>query len=199
MVNDNTKVIKIAIQGGPGSFNEEAARWYAQGHRIPKYDLVYSYTTEGVLRTVLSGEAERGVFAIQNSIGGMVQESIYSMAEHMFEIVDQFEIIVDHCLLVRPGLKLDDISTIMSHPQALAQCQDTLKYSYNDKEQMSGDGEWIDQATAAKALAEGDLPASTAVLASKVNADLYGLEIVDRALQDRPDNYTTFLFVKAKD
>lgn len=195
---ENKKNVIIGIQGGPGSFNEEAARWYAKGHRIPKYELSYCYTTEGVLRAVTEQEINFGVFAIQNSIGGMVGESIEAMSRYLFEIKDQFEIIVNHCLLSAPGVKLDTIETIMSHPQALAQCKLTLELQYPDKKLESGSGNLVDQATAAKALSEGSIPKTTAILASQAAADLYGLDVLDRGLQDRIDNYTTFLFVSKR-
>lgn len=191
--------IKIAIQGGPGSFNEEAARWYCLGHRIPQYELVYSYTSAKVLEALKRGEVERGVFALQNSIGGVVRESIEAMGDYTFKVIDFFDIVVDHCLVVKKGTHLSDITTIMSHPQALAQCKDTLKYSYPEQKLVSGEGDMVDQATAAKALAAGELPDTTAVLCSKVCATMYdSLEILARGLQDRPDNFTTFLYVEAK-
>lgn len=196
MVEKEKPAIRIAIQGGPGSFNQEAARWYCMGHRIPEYEIEFGYTTEGVFKLLKSEQVTHGVFALQNSIGGVVRESIQAMGKNTFEVIDFFDIVVDHCLLVRPGTKLEEISTIMSHPQALAQCKDTLKYSYPEVALVSGEGDMIDQATAAKALAAGNLPKSTGVLASKVCADLYGLDILTRGVQDRPDNFTTFLFVK---
>lgn len=187
--------VVIGIQGGPGSFNEEAAHWYAKGHRIPLYSLKYLYTTDRVLSSVDEDGVDFGVFAIQNSIGGMVDESIFAMSKYLFDIKDQFEIIVNHCLLSKPGIKLEEITTIMSHPQALAQCKATLAIQYPDIKLVSGEGDLIDQATAAKALSLGELPDSTAVLASVAAAELYGLDVLDRGLQDRVDNYTTFLFV----
>lgn len=187
----------ISIQGGPGSFNEEAAHWYAKGHRLPHYSLSYDYTTGRVLASLVSKKADRGLFAIQNSTGGMVDESIYAMADHTFTIDDQFEIIVNHCLLVKPGMDLEGIISIMSHPQAIAQCRSTLELQYPDKNLVYGEGDLIDQAMAVKALANGDLPDTTAILASQAAAELYDLDIVDRGLQDRAENYTTFLFVSA--
>lgn len=189
----------ISIQGGPGSFNEEAAHWYAKGHRLPLYSLSYSYTTGRVLASVTSKKTDKGLFAIQNSTGGMVDESIYAMADFQFTIEDQFEIIVNHCLLVKPGMDLEGIITIMSHPQALAQCRSTLELQYPDKNLVHGEGDLIDQARAAKALAEGELPDTTAILASQAAAELCDLDIVDRGLQDKAENYTTFLFVSAYD
>ncbi|MDZ7726335.1 MAG: prephenate dehydratase domain-containing protein [Candidatus Campbellbacteria bacterium] len=193
--NKDSEKLVIGIQGGPGSFNEEAAHWYAKGHRIPNYELSYCYTTDKVLALLAEHKIDRGIFAIQNSVGGMVDESIYAMGRQLFEIVDQFEIIVNHNLLVLPGIEMDGIVTIMSHPQALAQCKSTLSLQYPDKNLRSGEGELIDQAMAAKALSEGQLPETTAVLASQAAADLYELNILDRGLQDKTENYTTFLFV----
>jgi prephenate dehydratase len=190
------KTFQIGIQGGPGSFNEEALRAYVKLHGITDYKIKYLYTTRKVLDTLHKGKIDRGLFAIQNSIGGMVKESINALSEFNCKIIDEVSIPVNHTLLIRRGVPVSKIKTIMSHPQALVQCMKTLQRKYPDQLKISGDGNLVDQATAAKALAQGKLADSVAVIASKVCADLYSsLEMIDTGLQDNKQNVTTFLFV----
>ncbi len=191
-----TKTLTIGIQGGPGSFNEEALRSYVLSHSITHYKIKYLYTTRKVLDALAKKKIDRGLFAIQNSIGGMVKESINALSEFNCKIIDEVRIPVNHMLLVRKGVSVSNVKTIMSHPQALVQCMKTLERKYPNQMKVSGDGILVDQATAAKALADGKLSDSVAVIASKVCADLYpNLQIVDKALQDNKQNITTFLFV----
>ncbi len=186
----------IGIQGGPGSYNEEASRTACAKHNLD-CEVVYLYTTEGVLKSLNEGLIDRGVFAIQNSIGGIVHESIKAMGQYEYEVVDLFDIPVNHCLYILKGTNIENLTSIMSHPQAVAQCKETIKTQYPNVRTESGEGDMIDTATAAKALADGALPDTTGVLASKACADLYpNLEIADRGMQDRPDNVTSFLLVK---
>lgn len=189
-----TKNLIIGIQGGTGSFNEEACRHYCSQHDIKKYEIKYLYTSHNVLKALLKKQIDRGQFAIQNSIGGVVRESVDALSKYNCRILKEFEIIINHCLLAAPGADINTIKTIMSHPQALAQCRSTLAEKYPDKKLVSGKGNLVDQATAAKYLSLKKIQPTVGILASKVCHQLYGLTILDEGLQDRKDNYTTFLF-----
>ena len=194
----NPKYIIIGIQGGEGSFNEEACRSYCQKQRIKNFKIKYLYTSNNVLKALHQGEIDFGQFALQNSVGGTVKETIDALSHYNCKIVKEFEIIVNHCLLVKKGIKLNQIKKIISHPQALAQCKSTLNKKYPDKKLISGKGSLIDQAKAAQYLSEGKLPKNIAVLAPKICSKLYALEVLAKGLQDRKDNFTSFLFVKRR-
>jgi prephenate dehydratase len=86
----------------------------------------------------------------------------------------------------------------MTHPQVLKECQQNLTRRYSHLEQTVAVGEQIDPAAVAQALSAGRLPASIATLSSRALAEVYGLRILDTDLQDRPDNATTFLFVRSE-
>lgn len=188
--------ITIGIQGGKGSFNEEAVTYWLERSGITNYVLKYLYTTENVLKALHKGEIDHGQFAIHNSVGGIVTESITAMAAHKFTIIEEFGIKISHALMIHPNAKLGDIKNIMSHPQVFAQCKHTLAQKYPQLAQTPGTGELIDHANVAKHLAAGTLPPSTAVMGSKILAELYGLTLVEDNLQDAYDNYTSFLMVK---
>lgn len=190
--------IIIGIQGGEGSFNEEACRFYCENQGIKNFKIKYLYTSNNVLNALHRGEIDFGQFALQNSVGGTVKETIDALSCYNCRIVKEFEIIVNHCLLTKKGVKLNEIKKIISHPQALAQCKSTLAKKYPDKELISGKGILVDQAKASQYLSEDKIPKNTAVLAPKVCAKLYNLEVLAEGLQDRKDNYTSFLFVKRR-
>ena len=184
------------IQGGRGSFNEEAANQYIQRAKIKRYKIKHLYTSAEVLRALHAGEIDRGQFAIYNSIGGMVEESIQAMAKYKFKIIDQFAIKISHALMIRDDADLTEITTIMTHPQVLAQCKQTLAQKYPELKQASGKGKLIDHAMVAKNLAEKKLAEHIATMGSKILAKLYDLKVVEDNLQDLKENYTSFLVVE---
>lgn len=188
--------LTIGIQGGKGSFNEEAALYWLKRSGITNYKLKYLYTTENVLRALHTGDIDRGQFAIHNSVGGIVTESITAMAKYKFAILEEFGIKISHALMIRPDANLANITNIMSHPQVFAQCRRTLSQKYPQLAQTPGEGDLVDHANVAKHLHEQKLPATTAVMGSKILAELYDLTLVEENLQDAQDNYTSFLLVK---
>lgn len=187
--------ITFGIQGGKGSFNEEALEYYLKKENIKKYKVKYLYTSENVLRALNRGDIDRGQFATHNSVGGIVGESIQAMAKYKFQIIEEFAIKISHALMIRKDDKFSDITTIMTHPQVLAQCKSTLAKKYPNLKQISGEKELIDHAVVAKYLSENKLPKHVATMGSKVLAKLYNLQIIEDNLQDAKENFTSFLQV----
>lgn len=191
----NAERLTIGIQGGKGSFNEEAVLYWLRRSGITDYTLKYLYTTENVLSALHAGEIDRGQFAIHNSVGGIVGESVEAMAKYKFTIVEEFAIKIAHALMIRDDATYAEVTTIMAHPQVFAQCKNTLPQKYPHLKLISGEGELIDHANVAKHLAAHKLPKHIAVMGSKVLAELYNLKIVEDNLQDAQENYTSFLLV----
>lgn len=199
----NPKFITFGIQGGKGSFNEEAIRYYLKKERLAKYQqavtsgyrIKYLYTSENVLRTLHRGDLDIGQFAIHTSVGGIVDESIKAMSKYKFKIIQQYSIRISHALMMRKDIAFSQITTIMTHPQTLAQCQKTLSQKYPRLKQISGEKKLIDPSMVAKYLSEGKLPNHIATLGSKFIAEIYNLQIVEDNLQDAKENYTSFLQV----
>ena len=126
---------------------------------------------EDVFAAVAEGRATRGILPMENSIGGSIHRNYDLLVEHELPIVGEVEIAVDHCLLVRPGTRLEDLTVVYSHPQALAQCEQYLA-------RISG-VEIVavyDTAGGAKMVAEGDR-ADAGAVASRRAAEVFGLEI----------------------
>ncbi len=189
------KRLTIGIQGGKGSFNEEALNYWLKRSGIEHYTIKYLYTTDNVLAALHSGDIDHGQFAIHNSIGGIVGESIEAMAAYKFTIQEEFAIKIAHALMIRDDATYADIKQIMAHPQVFAQCKSTLAQKYPQLQQISGEGELIDHANVAKHLSMHKLAKETAVMGSKILATLYNLHIVEDNLQDATENYTSFLLV----
>ena len=184
--------MRIGVSGAKGSFSEQAALYYCQQEKIQNCKIEYLISVENVLLALDQKKIDLGIFPIENSNGGIVEEAVYAMAKHIFKISKFFEIDIQHNLLVLPETKRDGIKKIASHSQALKQCRMYLKKHWSETELI----ERSDTATSAKELLQGKLSPDTAVIANQICADLYNLKILERRIQDLKFNFTTFLAVK---
>ncbi len=190
----NAKFTVYGIQGGKGSFNEEALMSYIDKDK--PFRIKYLYTTRNVLNNLSRGTIDYGLFAVSNTLGGIVDETLDVLGDYKFKIVEQITLNIRHFLMTRKDIKVDDITKIIAHPQVLKQCETTLAKKYSTLEKISGTGVLIDTAHAAKALHENKISSDHAILGPHVLAGLYDFAIIDSNLQDRDDNRTTFLLVK---
>ena len=192
----NREKLVVGIQGGRGSFNEEAATYYLSRTPNVPYELQYLHTTDHVLEALYEGRVDRGQFAIHNSVGGVVTESILAMADYRFNIVEEYGIKISHALMIARGADFNKCDTIMTHPQVLRQCKRNLEVKYQRLKQTSGEGDLVDHAKVAELLGRGEIPPNVAVMGSKTLAAIHGLDIVEDGLQDASDNFTSFLWVE---
>ncbi|MDO8610667.1 MAG: prephenate dehydratase domain-containing protein, partial [bacterium] len=161
-----------------------------------KFKIKYLFTTEKVLKNLHEGTIDFGLFAIQNAVGGVVQESTHAMAKYTFEIINEFTILVRHFLMKRKDVDLKDIKTIIAHPQVFKQCQTTLKEKYTQYKCVSGERNLVDTAKAAQAVSNSTLPKNYAILGPAGLAKMYDFNIVAENLQDSSNNLTSFFIVK---
>ena len=176
----------VAYQGVPGAYSEGAAlAAFPGGSPLPcaAFDAAFEALADRL--------ADRAVLPIENSLGGSIHAVYDLLLRHRLHIVGEVAIGVDHCLLALPGAALSSITTVASHPQALAQCDGYLRSL--GVARVAAD----DTAGAAAALvAAGDTTA--AALASERAGHLYGLTVLARSVQDSAENVTRFL-VLARD
>ena len=184
--------MKIGIQGGKGSFSEEAAKTFAKNHGIEDFEIEFLISSMAVLDGVEDGSVDYGVFAMENAQGGVVIESVEALAEYRCKIVEMFHIMVNQNLLALHGVHVGDITEIHSHQQALRQCKDYLAEHFWTRPLNEAD----DTAEAARRLSEGKLPNTAAVVGSNYCAELYDLNIVEEDIHDLKNNLTLFLGVK---
>lgn len=191
----NPKSIVYGIQGGKGSFNEQAILFYTKARGIRNFKIKYLYTTSNVLSALQKGEIDFGLFAVHNSVGGIVWESARALASYKVKIIEEFPIRIRHFLMTLPDVPFEKIDTIIAHPQVLKQCKKTLKKLFPSLKQISGKGKLIDTAAAAKALVKGKLPKNYAILGPKQLSKIYNLKIIKEDLQDDKNNLTYFFLV----
>lgn len=174
-----TEVI-VAYQGEPGSYSEEGVRQV-----LPGAEARPSPSIRKVFEAVEVGRVSHGLVPIDNSQAGSINETYDLFLKHGLHLVGETIVRVDHCLLALPGTPLDELHEVISHPQAIAQCEEFLS-AMGVKIRAE-----YDTAGAAKRIVDDKLEHSGAI-ASRRAADLYGLEVLAERIQTYPDNYTRF-------
>ena len=174
---------KIAYQGVQGAYSEQACK-----NAYKSYTTVACDTFHEAMWMVESGDADLAMIPLENSTAGRVEEIyrlIPKMALHV--IGEHFEPIV-HCLLGLPHAKMGALKYVASHPQALAQCHNNIIQLGLKAEAK------LDTAGAAKELLElQDIHRSA--IASKLAADIYGLQILKENFEDIQGNTTRFFIL----
>lgn len=177
----------VACQGTEGAYAQVACN---KLFSLP--NIMYNSSFEGVFNAVESGLCRYGVLPIENSTAGSVNSIYDLMIKHSFYIVRSTRVQINHCLLVKPGTKLEDIKEIISHEQALNQSSDFIN-SLNGIKITA----YANTALAAKAVAESERN-DIAALGSLECAALYGLSVLKRAVQNKGSNYTRFICISKK-
>ena len=170
--------MSVAYQGAPGAFGHEACLAFLPGH-----DPVPKPSFADVVGAVESGETALGILPVENNCAGPVSEAQTLIAGSSLPIIAEHELAVRMHLLALPGIALENIRRVVSHPVALKQCARALRELGLELEEASN------TAIAARDLAARD----QAVLASEAAARAYGLAILRRDMQDRADNATRFV------
>lgn len=176
---------KVAIQGYEGSFHHIVAHRYC-GAEI---EIVPCATFREVARQVESGMSDYGVMAIENSIAGTILPNLGILHNSGLQIVGEYYLHIRQNLMVLPGVRLEDIKEVHSHPMALLQCVDFLDpHGWKLVETE-------DTALSARRLAERGIR-DAAAIAGDLAAELFGLEIIAPDIHSIRNNCTRFLILR---
>jgi prephenate dehydratase len=179
---------RVAFQGIAGAYSEEAIR-QSLGLEV---ESVPCRTLADIFLAVENGSADRGMLPVENAVAGSVTQSYELLMKHDLRIYGEAILHVRHMLLALPDVEMSDLNRVRSHPQALAQCQRYLERHGLEPEPA------FDTAGSARDLVADPQP-DVAVIASQLAAELYGLEILDRNIEDFPFNYTRFFLLASED
>ena len=181
-------MLKVAIQGYEGCFHQIAAnKYFGRDIEIMPHD-----TFRGVAAAVKSGEADKGVMAIENSIAGSIIANYSILQDANLQVAGEVYLPVMQNLMALPGVKLDDIREVESHPMALLQCVEYLdQHPWKLIESE-------DTALSARHIAEKGLR-HTAAIASELAAEMFGLQILASEVNTIKSNYTRFMILKRHD
>jgi prephenate dehydratase len=178
--------LKIAIQGIKGSNHHQVGKDFF-GEDI---ELLECLSFDAIIDHLLDGTADKGIMAIENSIAGSIIPNYNLVYHNKIHIIGEHYLSIHHNLMALPGIALQDIKEVHSHPMALLQCKEFFK-DYPQIKLV----ESVDTAETAKRIKEGQL-ANIAAIAPKMAADLYDLNIIAPEIQTIKNNATRFIILK---
>jgi prephenate dehydratase len=176
---------RVAFQGERGAFSEEAAVKLL-GNGIV---LVPRPTFEAMFDSIDENAADYILTPIENSLAGSVHRTFDLLIESRLSIIAEEIIPIVHNLIGVPGAAVDDITTVESHPVALAQCEKFF-HAHPELKRIATE----DTAGSVRAIVAAGDP-SRAAIASRRAAEIYGGKILREHLEDNPENYTRFLLL----
>ena len=176
--------MRIAFQGELGAYSEAAVQEYFSS--VANASLVEAVPCESfdaVFAAVQGGFCEYGLIPIENSLAGSIHRNYDLLLLHQLSndapivIVGEYYLRVRHCLISLPGVRIEEIHKVISHPQALAQCEAYLRRLGVAVEAV------YDTAGSVKIVKEQD-DRTLAAIASRRAADLYQMQILDEGIED---------------
>ncbi len=182
-------VCKVSIQGFEGSFHQEAARLFF-GKNV---QVICCATFREVVKIAANKkESDGGVMAIENSIAGSILPNYNLLQKSNLRIIGEVYLQIKQNLMVYPGVKLEDIREVHSHPMAIQQCFGFLdKYNWKLVESE-------DTALSAKNIHQ-HRSKHIAAIASKLASEIYELDMIAPNIHTLKNNYTRFLILQRDD
>lgn len=175
---------RVVFQGAPGAYSQAAMFQYF-GQDV---DCIHVENFKDALSCIEEGSADYAVLPIENSTAGIVSEVYDRLLEFEAYIVAEQDIKIEHCLMVAPGTKKEQIQRVYSHPQSLMQSATYLQQY--DWQQISMKNNAF---AASKVATEKDV--TQAAIAGEHAAKIYGLEVLEKGINQEVDNTTRFVVV----
>lgn len=183
------EVRKVAFLGPRGTFSEVASRKIYQAANV---EYVEKAHIEEIFRSVSAKEVDHGVVPIENSTEGSVNLAVDLLLESDVKVVGEIEQRIRHNLIANPRSKGKDFTAILSHPQALAQCRKFLSHNYPNATPK----EVSSTAAAVRMLGRNR---NAAAIGTELAAQMYGMKVIARGIEDNPQNYTRFFVLGTED
>lgn len=181
-------MIRVGYQGIVGSYSYEAAKILLDKLNIKTAKLIPLVTSAKVVEYLFCDKIDYAVLAIRNSTAGEVYETRQALLDKKLNLIEQFDLKVEHCLYTKNNVSKDCLKRVVSHEQALSQTKKTRQQYFNYLDEFP----YEDTALAAKDLSNNLLDLYDAVICSKSAGKYYNLQLLYEGLNDKLDNYTTF-------
>jgi prephenate dehydratase len=180
--------MRAGYLGPEGTFTHEALIGVAAGDELELVPLPTIYDT---VMAVHAGLVERALVPIENSLEGSVNATLDALAMETEDVAILGEVVrpIEHCLIAREPIDLADIETVVSHPQASAQCARFIRTRLPRAQVLSGSS----TAEAVRMVADHDGP--WAALGTRTAADRYHCHVLRAGVEDVPDNETRFAWL----
>lgn len=184
----STQGTEVAFQGERGAYGEEAAfRFFG-----PLVETKACESLIEVFKRVEGNGIQFGIIPVENSLEGSISQSYDLLLESNLKVCGELELRVSHCLIANPGVKLEAVKSVYSHPQALGQCRTFLKHLGVKLFPAA------DTAGSVRLIKEKGLTDAGAIASARA-AKIYDMPILAREIEDNPNNFTRFFILSHKD
>lgn len=183
--------MRIAFLGPEGTFSEEALMASLDQSQLASLEPVPLPTIYDCVTAVEDGIAEQALVPIENSVEGSVNATLDALVFETDDVRIVGEVVhpVRHCLIARPRIPLEQVTRVVSHPQASGQCARFLRERMSGAEVVSA----ASTADAVRIVADSDEP--WAALGTRLAAELYGCVVLEDGVEDLEGNETRFVWL----
>ncbi len=180
--------IEVAFQGEKGAFSEEAAfQFFGDSIQVRPCE-----TVDDVFNVVENKDIRYGIVPIENSLEGSITRTYDMLLESNIKVSGETRLRVVHCLIAIPGVGINEVKKVYSHPQALGQC-----HAYLRKLECEAISTY-DTAGSVLMIKQNDIRDGAAI-ASARSADIYEMEILAQGIEDNKNNFTRFFILSGED
>jgi chorismate mutase / prephenate dehydratase len=184
MASVSVQGTEVAFQGEIGAYSEEAAyKYFGNATAVKPCE-----TFDKVFQVVERQEVNFGIVPVENSLEGSISRTYDLLLDSHLKVIGETELRVMHCLISNPGVTLSDIKTVYSHPQALGQCQAFIRHL--GVEAVST----YDTAGSVKMIKDKHISDGAAIASTRA-AEIYGMTVIAREIEDNPNNFTRFFIL----
>jgi len=184
----NVEGIVVAFQGETGAYSEEAAlQLFGSSIQVKPCE-----SLDDVFKAVEQGKTQFGIIPIENSLEGSISRSYDLLLDSNLRVCGETELRVVHCLIASPETQLNLIKRVYSHPQALGQCQAFLRHLNCELVPT------YDTAGSVKMIKEKGISDGAAIASTRA-AEIYGMQILAKEIEDNPNNFTRFFILAEQD
>jgi len=187
---DQKETAILALLGPAKTFSDIAADKYLKSSK-KVLEKMYLRSIEECFDIVEKGEVESAIVPVENILNGTVREVLDNLFSKKVHITGEIVLPIHHCLVALPGVKMDGIETVSSHPQALKQCQQFI-----NKKLPGVALEGVSSTALALQKLSISKDGTRAAIASQEAAEISGLKIIAKNIEDKSWNSTTFLILE---
>lgn len=180
--------VRVAFQGETGAYSEEAAfQFFGSGVQLKPCE-----SLDDAFKAVEQGDMQYGIVPVENSLEGSISRTYDLLLDSNLKVSGEAELRVVHCLIGVPEARLDSIKKVYSHPQALGQCKTFLRQLGFELLPT------YDTAGSVKLIKERGCVDEGAIASARA-AEIYGMKVLARGIEDNPNNFTRFFILSQHD
>jgi len=191
MIEFNNEIKELLFLGPEGSYCEEAKNQFLSLLSVKQFEQKPLLNIKTIINYLNNNDCSVAVVPVENSIEGVVRETLDTLlnVNSNIQICAETVIPINHCVVSKSG-SIEKIKKIISHPQALAQCQNFISTYFSNEIEL------IEKSSTSKAAKELlELDETYAAIANKKTAELYKLNVLAKNINDELDNKTRFIFL----